>query len=110
MRIQGALVREEDARRLVASLLGTGWPDACGAAGKIVRGIEQRRDVSDLTATERDALLRSLVDPPDALTSLRGALARDFARRVGLPLASPRTAARWAGIAASLRGLLARHG
>ncbi len=108
MRIHGAQVRDDDARRLVASLFGTGRPDAIGVARKIVLGIERRRDVRDLTPSERSSLLRMLVDPPDALLGLRAALARDFARRAALPNGSPRSLALCAGIAASLRALLAR--
>ncbi len=104
MRIQGARVADDDARRLVASLVGTGWPDARAAARRIVRGLESGTRNVRLAPREREAVLRTLVDPPDALVELRGALARDFRHRTrAVTLPAPRL-----GLYAVLRALLAR--
>ena len=107
MRIHGARVADQDARRLVASLIATNWPDARAAAFRIARGLDRKIPEVTLEPAERDAVLRALVDPPDALVDLRGALARDFRRRTSLPFSFPGSLALAAAITAGFRSLLA---
>ena len=107
MRIHGARVANADARRLVASLFGTNWPDAQAAAFRIARGLDRGTPDVRLEPPERDAVLRALIDPPEALLELRAVLARDFRRRSSLPFSLPGSLVLAAAITASFRALLA---
>ena len=74
LRILGIPIGDDDARRLIATLLVDGSPDALTAAEQITRGVER-----DLYAvqSERTAVLACLEEPPEALAELRGVLLRE---------------------------------
>ena len=79
--LYGCPVSVQDARTLVTQLVVDGRPDAIGAAGQIEHALQLDRVMAGLSPDQRSAVLRALADPPDGLLELRGALARDHARR-----------------------------
>jgi hypothetical protein len=77
LRLYGVPVHDDDARRLVATLLADTTPEAFSAAHAIGRGLEEGSLLVALTPEQRDAILAVLEDPPDGLAELRGELAKD---------------------------------
>jgi hypothetical protein len=74
----GVPVHEDDARRLVATLISDATPDAFSAAHAIGHGLDQGSRLIALTPRQRDAILAVLEDPPaGSLAELRGELTRD---------------------------------
>ena len=72
LRLFGIPIGDDDARRLIATLLAEGSPDALTAAQQITKGVERDLSVVGLTA-----VLACLEDPPVGLVELRGALLRE---------------------------------
>lgn len=79
--LYGCPVTNEDARTLVARLFVNATPDAIEAAGQIEHALQLDRVMAGLSADQRTAVLQALDDPSDGLLELRGALARNYARR-----------------------------
>jgi len=77
LRILGIPIDDDDARRLVATLLADGSPDALTAAEQITRGVERDLYAVGLTRAERTAVLACLEGPSEALAELRGVLLRE---------------------------------
>jgi hypothetical protein len=82
--IAGIRVTDSDAWWLVDRLRQAGRADDATAAQTIEAAIHVNDDVSDLIDAEKDALLVTLLDPPDGLLELRSLLASDRVRRLGL--------------------------
>jgi len=83
--IWGYSVTPEDARNLVATLLAAGSDDARTAAASIARALDGGGGLVGLDDGERDAVFFALIDPPEGLVELRGALSRDHVHRWGEP-------------------------
>ena len=71
LRLLGIPVSDDDARRLIATLLGEGSPDALTAAEQLTKGVERDLYAVGLTRGERTAVLACLEDPPGGLVELR---------------------------------------
>ena len=70
-RLFGIPVSDDDARRLIATLLADGTPDALTAAVQITKGVERDLYAVGLTPAERTAVLACLEDPPTPSWSRR---------------------------------------
>jgi hypothetical protein len=81
LRLLGIAFSDEDARHLIATLLGEGTPDALAAAAQRSKGVERNLSAVGLSPGEPAAVLACLEDPPDGLVELRGALLRDHRDR-----------------------------
>lgn len=79
--IWGYAVPPDDARNLVVTLIASDSPQALSAAASISRALEDDGGLVGLDDDERDAVMFALIDPPDGLVELRGALARDHEQR-----------------------------
>lgn len=78
----GIPLDDEEARRLVATLVVEGTPAALRAAAMIDKGIDRGLYAIGLDADERDAVTCALEEAPtDRLGELRGALLRDHRQR-----------------------------
>ena len=69
LRILGIPIPDDDARRLIATLLVEGTPDALTAAAQITKGVERDLYAVGLTRAARTAVLAYLEDPPDGWSS-----------------------------------------
>jgi len=67
----------DDARRLIATLLADGSPDALTAAEQLTKGVERDLYAVGLTRPERTAVIACLEEPPESLAELRGVLLRE---------------------------------
>ena len=77
MRIDGIEVTGSDGRALVDLLMRIGRDVDLALAHRIERAYSRQDPLLALSYKETDLLLGILDDPPDGLTELRGALARD---------------------------------
>ncbi len=78
--ISGLTVSADDAQRLVTTLIVDGTPTAIALADRITTCLQMNVEL-ELDASERDAVLAVLEDPPDSLAEFRAALARDHRDR-----------------------------
>ena len=69
LRLLGIPIPGDDARRLIATLLADGTPDALTAAAQITKGVERDLYAVGLTRAARTAVLAYLEDPPDGWSS-----------------------------------------
>lgn len=85
--VWGYSVTPEGARRLVATLLVVGTPEARSAAAAIDRALNDDGGLVGLGEAERDALFFALEDDggDEQVAELRGALSRDHRHRWGDP-------------------------
>ena len=79
--IEGVSITSRDGRWIVDRLREVGRADDVTAAASIEHGLDDGHPVDWLTNGEKDALLSALIDCPDGLGELRGALARDLRDR-----------------------------
>ncbi len=71
MYVAGVRVREEDVLDLARLLYDAGFD---GTAEALVVALEAEEEIVGLTIDEREAILRTLDDPPIGLAQLRGVL------------------------------------
>jgi hypothetical protein len=81
LRLNGVPIPEDDARRLIATLLVDRGDIAQRAANLIARGVDYQLDAVALPDPEREAILAVLEEPDGPLAELRGALFRDSLQR-----------------------------
>jgi hypothetical protein len=79
MYVAGVRVRDEDVLDLARLLYDAGFDDAAEA---IVDALETEEEIVGLSIQDREAILRTLDDPPDGLSQLRGVLLREHEWRV----------------------------
>ena len=85
LRIFGVAITVDDARSLVASLVGTGRPAALSAAARITSTLERGAGLVALEPQQRDAILHVLEAPSsEGLVELRTRLGEDAAKRHGV--------------------------
>ena len=79
MYVAGIRVREADVLRLAGLLHDAGSDDTAEA---VVVALEAEQGIVGLSIEDREAILRTLDDPPEGLSELRGALLTDHHWRV----------------------------
>jgi hypothetical protein len=85
LRIFGVSITADEARSLVASLVGTGRPAALSAAARITSTLERGSGLVALEPQQRDAILHVLEAPrSEGLVELRTRLGEDAAKRHGV--------------------------
>ena len=71
-------VSDDDVRRLIATLVADGSPDALTAAALLTRGVEGELGAVALSCEQRIAVLGCLEDAAAAMAELRGVLLREL--------------------------------
>jgi hypothetical protein len=79
MRIVGVQVRDEDVLDLAWLLRNGGFDDTADA---LIVALEAEQALVALSIADREAMLRTLDDPPIGLAELRGVLLREHEWRV----------------------------
>jgi hypothetical protein len=79
MYVAGVRVRDEDVLDLARLLHDAGFDDTAEA---IVVALEAEEEIVGLTVEDREAILRTLDDPPVGLAQLRGVLLTEHDWRV----------------------------
>jgi len=77
LRLYGMPVTPDDASWLVAQLYADAYADAVETALWIEKGVDRDLYAVALSPEQRDAMLRVMIDPPDGLAELCGALMRE---------------------------------
>ena len=72
-------MRDQDMLKLTGLLDDAGFDDT---AELLTVALEADQNLVALSIQDREAILRTLDDPPDALAELRGVLLREHERRV----------------------------
>jgi hypothetical protein len=79
MYVAGVRVRDEDALALARILYDAGFDDTAEA---LVVALEDEQGIVGLSIEDREAILRTLDDPPVGLAHLRGVLLSELEWRV----------------------------
>ena len=79
MYVAGVRIRDEDVLDLARLLYDAGFDDTAEA---IVVALEAEEEIVGLSIQDREAILRTLDDPPEGLNQLRGVLLTEHEWRV----------------------------